>query len=138
MLEAARERIVRLNGGVIPDSVHFVQADLFDLPFRPGTFGCVLSMGMLHLFSSAESVARALGTVGKPGASIFLSGLVAETTVGKRYLALLARAEEVAAPRRFRDVQAEIERGLGTPVEADRDGSMGYFVGPVASLSTDG
>lgn len=129
MLAAARDRLIGANGGAVPDGVRLVQADLFDLPFEPGTFGGALSMGMLHLFESAEEVARSLAGVVAPGGGVYLSGLVAETTVGRRYLALLARAGEVAAPRRFSEVQAAVEAGLGHLAEARRDGSMAYFTG---------
>ena len=128
MLEAARDRIARLNGGAAPRSVQFVQADLLDLPFESGTFGCVLSMGTLHLFASAERVARSLAGVVEPGGGIYLTSLVAETALGRRYLALLARMGEVAPPRSFAEARAQVEGILGA-VDSDRDGSMAYFVG---------
>lgn len=129
MLDAARDRIARASGGAVPASVQFVQADLLDLPFRPGTFGGALSMGTLHLFPSVEAVARAVGVAVEPGGGVFLSGLVAETPVGRRYLALLARVGEVAAPRRFEAVRDAVAAGLGGRVEARRDGSMAYLAG---------
>jgi ubiquinone/menaquinone biosynthesis C-methylase UbiE len=129
MLEAARDRITHMNGGAVPRSIQFVQADLLDLPFGVGTFGGVLSMGTLHLFASVEAVAHSLIGVVRPSGGVFLSGLVAETFLGRRYLALLARTGEVSALRRFEDMRAAAEAGLGCAVEASRDGSMGYVVG---------
>ena len=134
MLNAARDRIARANGGAVPPSLKFVQADLLRLPFPPGMFGGALSMGTLHLFESVESVARSVAEVVEPGGGVFLSGLVAETALGRRYLALLARAGEVAAPRRFERVRDAVAAGMGDPVEARRDGSMAFLTGRAAEL----
>lgn len=128
MLEAARGRLAKAAGGSVPANVYLLQADLLDLPFEPEAFGSVLSMGMLHLFESVEDVVRPLARVRSRGGALFLSGLVAETAVGKRYLALLRRAGEVATPRRFSEVRAAVEAAAGGRVEAEREGSMGYYV----------
>lgn len=128
MLEAARDRIARANGGSAPRSIQFVQADLFALPFGHRSFGGVLSMGTLHLFASVETVASSLADVVRPTGGVFLSGLVAETALGRRYLGLLERAGEVAPPRRLDVLRAAVAAGLEGAVESSRDGSMGYFV----------
>jgi SAM-dependent methyltransferase len=127
MLEAARDRLAAAGGGTHPPHVTLLQADLFDLPFERGAFGSVLSMGMLHLFEDASEVVRPLDRVRAEGGSLHLSGLVAETPVGKRYLALLHRSGEVATPRRFAEVRAGVEAAVREPVAASREGSMAYY-----------
>jgi len=130
MLEAARARLLRIAGRV-PDDVVFLQGDLHDLPFRPGTFGSVLCMGMLHLFEELSGVVSELVRVTEPGGELLLTSLVAERAIGKRYLAMLHRAGEVAPPRTQAQLLAEL-RGLGSgwPVSmrAEREGSMAFVV----------
>ena len=128
MLAAAGRRIAAAGGPALPR----VQADLFDLPFRPRAFGTVLSMGMLHLFDDAEALVGNLRAALAPGGRLFLTALVAATPVGRRYLAALHRAGEVARPRTFAQTRALVARATGVRVEAVRRGSMAYLVaGPV-------
>lgn len=84
-------------------------------------------MGGLHLLEDVASTVAELATQRAPGGRLHLSGLVAETRLGRRYLDLLHRAGEVAAPQREREVRAAVERGLGEPVDRwRRGGSMVY------------
>lgn len=131
MLRAARQRIAAEAEGSLPDRMALVQADLFDLPFRSGAFGTVLSMGMMHLFENATDLVRALlDTVAARG-RLYLTSLVAERAVGRWYLAALHRAGEVARPRSFAEAQAVVEAASEAgDVEAWREGSMAYFVVP--------
>lgn len=138
MLEAARARLLRVAGRV-PDGVVLLQGDLFDLPFRPGSFATVLCMGMLHLFEDVSGVVSELVRVAAPGGQLFLTSLVAEQTIGKRYLALLHRAGEVARPRTQAQLLAEL-RGTGLvlrdPIGAEREGSMTFVVASNAAQQT--
>ncbi len=54
MLARAAKRL----HGHDPARVCFVQADLFDLPFRAGSFTTVACHGLLHLFDDAAEVLR--------------------------------------------------------------------------------
>ena len=127
MLEAARARLQRaLPGGEATGRFVLVQADLFDLPFQEAAFGTVLSMGMLHLFEDRAVLARRLHAFLKPGGRLFMTSLVAERAVGRAYLSALHRAGEVAAPRTYLALRAELEAALGA-VAAERDGSMAYL-----------
>jgi SAM-dependent methyltransferase len=60
----------------IRDEVAVVQADLFRLPFRPGTFGVVYSVGVLHHTPDAKAAFERIQPLVKPGGffSIFIHG----------------------------------------------------------------
>jgi SAM-dependent methyltransferase len=58
------------------DDVTVVQADLFKLPFRPGTFDVVYSIGVLHHTPDARGAFERIQPLVKPGGffSIFMHG----------------------------------------------------------------
>lgn len=126
MLERAALRL-RGSGSELPANVILLQADLHALPFAPGRFGSVLLMGGLHLFEDVVGAVARLGAQRAPDGRLHLSGLAAETAIGRRYLRLLHRAGEVGTPRSEPELRAEVERGLDGPVEDwRRRGSMVY------------
>lgn len=128
MLEAARDRL-RASDGTLPAHIALLQADLLDLPFTSECFSTVLSMGMLHLFENVEGVASTLARTVTPGGRLFLSSLVSSTWIGRRYLSLLHRAGEVAAPRSQEQLVGALRRGvpghLGR-IESRLEGSMAF------------
>lgn len=131
MLEAARDRIADRADGPLPSSVTLLQADANALPLRDECIDTVLSMGMLHLFDDAAGHVAELGRVLAPGGTLFAMGLVAEEWPGRAYLWLLHRAGEVAPPRRFDEMRAAVESGLGAAVDGAREGCMAFFTAKV-------
>jgi len=123
MLALAAERL----RGHDPARVAFVQADLFDLPFRPGSFTTVTCHGLLHLFDNPAEVIRALRAHVAPAGSLYATSLVAETAIGGRALALLHRAGEAAIPRRERELATVARAELGALTEVRREGSMVFL-----------
>lgn len=112
----------RLAGeGELRPGLRFVQADAFDLPFPPGGFDTVISLGFLHLVDDAVGFVNGLRAQVRPGGRVFVSSLVAATAVGTRYLRVLHRLGEVAEPRTA-DQLADL---FDTPVL--RRGSMAYL-----------
>jgi SAM-dependent methyltransferase len=109
--------------------VILLQADLLDLPFRPGVFGTVLSMGMLHLFEEAAPVVAALGRCLRPGGSMYLTSLVESGRFGDRYLRVLHRAGEVAAPRDIGRLRAELAQGGLNEPRLNLEGNMAFVRG---------
>lgn len=129
MLEAARDRL-RAVGGVFPADTVLLQADLWDMPFMAECFSSVLSMGMLHLFEDVEGVVSRLARVVTPDGALFLSSLVSQTWVGRRYLAALHRAGEVAAPRTEQQLLTTLHRaapGQSGRIESRVEGSMAFL-----------
>jgi SAM-dependent methyltransferase len=53
-IDVARQRLGHVPG------THFVQADLMQMPFRPGTFDTIFSEGVLHHTPSTERALKAL------------------------------------------------------------------------------
>lgn len=129
MLTAAQDRISDRQDGQHPTRNAYLQADLFDLPFQRGVFPDVLSMGTLHLFENKRELLRVLLNPVAPGGYLFLTSLVTDRSIGRQYLAILHRAGEVATPRTFAEVRAEVEAASGSSdVEAWREGNMAFFV----------
>ncbi len=129
MLEAARDRLTIVRGA-LPDDIILLQADLWDMPFKPACFRTVISMGMLHLFENVEGVASTLTRAVAPGGALFLSSLVAATWVGSRYLSALHRAGEVAAPRTEQQLVAALQRSAPDQqgrIESRVEGSMAFL-----------
>lgn len=121
MLLAARQRLTAIAGRA-PPHIAFVQADVLHLPFRPAAFGAVLCPGMVHLFEDVEALAGELTRVAAPGASLFLSSLVADRRLSALYLGALHRAGEVARPR----TSAELLRRLPRAAAARIEGGMAF------------
>lgn len=53
-------------------NVHLVQANLYRLPFRPGTFDFIYSLGVLHHLPDPEAGFRALVPLLKPGGTMLI------------------------------------------------------------------
>lgn len=51
-------------------NVHLVQADLFSMPFAPGTFDRVYSIGVLHHTPNTEAAFRAIAPYAKAGGQV--------------------------------------------------------------------
>jgi SAM-dependent methyltransferase len=127
MLRRARERL--LGGGrKLPPHVVFVQGDLLDLPFRPGVFRTVMSMGMLHLFADVAPVAARLESLLLPDGGLYLTSLVENGRLGDRYLRLLHRQDEVAEPRTAAALEAVLRSALRRPLAYSVTGNMAYAV----------
>lgn len=119
MLEIAGQRI----GASAAGRVRLVQADAYALPLAPHAHETVLCMGFMHIAPDPRRLLDVLLEQTAPGGQVWLSSLVAEHPVGRRYLQVLHRAGEVAAPR----TAAEFATLLGGAALEVR-GSMAYGV----------
>lgn len=54
------------------DNVYLAQADIYKLPFAPGSFDFVYSIGVLHHLPDPEAGFRALVKLVRPGGSLFI------------------------------------------------------------------
>jgi SAM-dependent methyltransferase len=132
MLERAAQRLSD-DGKTVPARIRLVQADVTALGAgRPrdlvggGRFTTVLALGALHLFDDVDALVAPLRAQLAPGGLLYVSGLVAETGRGRRYLEVLHRAGEVAAPRTAEDLRA----ALGAPEAFRTAGCMAFAVLP--------
>lgn len=127
MLERAASRIAAASPGhELPARVRLEQADLLDLPTPASGFTTVLGLGLTHLFDDPGALVEALQAQVAPGGSLHVTGLVAETRRGRRYLELLHRAGEVAEPR----TADQLHAALGHPAGFRIEGCMAYATIP--------
>lgn len=127
MLRRARERLgEEMNAE--PGHVVFLQADLRDLPFRPGGVSTVLSMGMLHLFDDLQPILSNLLQSLRPGGRLYLSSLVEGERFGDHYLRVLSRMGEVAALRTAAELETVVRQNVHGRLRFSRTGNMAYAV----------
>lgn len=127
MLERAGRRIAELSPShdakqEIAGRIRLVQADLFALPIPERGYTTVLGLGCTHLFDDVPALVSALRRQLAPGGVVHLTGLVARTRRGRRYLELLHHAGEVAQPKTAEDLCA----ALGRPSTFRSTGCMAY------------
>lgn len=125
MLDQAVRNIAAAAGGPpgeLPHHIRILQADLRALPQPAEPFPTVLGLGLTHLFDDVPEIVGALRAQLAPGGELHLAGLVGETRRGRRYLRILHRAGEVAAPRSARELWDE----LGRPADFTTIGCMAY------------
>jgi ubiquinone/menaquinone biosynthesis C-methylase UbiE len=116
-----------------PDRVACMQADLFDLPFRPGAFATVACHGLLHLFDDPGRMLRVLHSQAAPGGSVYATSLLGQTPLARMVLRLLHRAGEAAPPRWENDLSTMANAELGDDVQIRHDGAMTFLRWPGTS-----
>ncbi len=129
MLERAARCIVAAGDGdeqEVPAHIRLVQADVLALPFPGHEFNTVLGLGLTHLFGDLPALVAALRSQLLPGGQVHLAGLVTETARGRRYLEILHRAGEIAAPR----TAEELHVALSRPKDFRTRGCMAYATLP--------
>jgi ubiquinone/menaquinone biosynthesis C-methylase UbiE len=122
MLRAAKARLVKLHGGV-PENLVFLQGDVLQLPFNPGSFDTVISLNVLHVLRDATGLISGLREALADGGALSLTSLVANTWLGSVYLKLLRLVGEVAPARSVGQVLAAFDE-LGLPVQHRVAGCM--------------
>jgi hypothetical protein len=134
MLDRAAQRIAAHagTGDELPPHVRLVQADVFALPFEPGTFTTVLGLGVTHLFDDTATLVAAARAPLTTDGDLYLAGLTAQTRRGRGYLRLLHRAGEVARPR----TAAELRAALGAAAKFDVTGCMAYATLDACPMTT--
>lgn len=104
MVEYARRRAAALDPASTAH-LEFAAADAFRVgesaavPGREPQLQTVLGLGILHMVPDPEALVDTLGAVCAPGATLWLTGLVAGRRLSSLYLSALARAGEVVRPR---------------------------------------
>jgi len=78
MLRRAAQRV-----SVDPSRVALIQADVFDLPFQPGSFATVTCHGLLHLFDDPAQVLGVLRRLLKPDERALAGRLEGDFDVGR-------------------------------------------------------
>jgi SAM-dependent methyltransferase len=121
MLDRARERLAGAPA-------ELVQADLFALPFAPGTFETVACFAMLHVLDDPWAALIALRPQVAPGGRFFASMLVSgDRRVSRAYLGALHRRGEVGPPRTADELHAAAVPRFGEDVHVERVGAMAFL-----------
>jgi SAM-dependent methyltransferase len=122
MLRAAKARLVKLHGDV-PENLVFLQGDVLQLPFDPGSFDTLISLNVLHVLPDARGLLTGLREALAEGGTLSLTSLVANTRLGGAYLKLLRLVGEAAPARNPGQVLAAFDK-LGLPVRHRVSGCM--------------
>jgi hypothetical protein len=86
---------------------------------------------MLHIFDDVGRITAELSYVAQTGSRIFLSSLVSNRAISRRYLQALHRVGEVAAPRRYSDLLSSLRKsvpGLMVEDQSHLEGGMAFIV----------
>jgi hypothetical protein len=86
----------------------------------------VMSMGMLHLFDDVAPLAALLESLLLPDGALFLTSLVENGRFGDRYLRMLHRQGEVAAPRGAAALKTALQHAIVRPLVYSATGNMAY------------
>jgi ubiquinone/menaquinone biosynthesis C-methylase UbiE len=95
MLQKGRKRLIEIMGS-IPENIHFIQGDIFALPFKDSCFDVVMSQGVIHLFKDQLGFLTELERVKKAQGRLFFSSLVANNWLAEKYMQLIKNSGEVA------------------------------------------
>lgn len=126
MLRRARHRL-RERSGAVPEHIRLLQADLNDLPFRPGSFRTVLCLNVLHQFADAAALISNLNELLTKGGDLYLTSLVSNNrTVGNCYLEALYRMGEFVRPRNERELRELLDKALDKRTGYDVKGNMAF------------
>ena len=126
MLKRARKRLID-SFGHAPEQVVLLQADVSDLPFRPGSFQTVLCMNVLHHVEDATALLPALKMMLTNGGHLYLTSLVLNTRfIGDGYLNLLHASGDVVRPRSNSQLKEMLEEQLNQPISYRVQGNMAF------------
>jgi SAM-dependent methyltransferase len=124
LLRLAKSRLADLHGGM-PENAVFLHGDVLHLPFKPKSFGTIISLNLLHVLQDIRGVLQALGKVLMDGGTMSFTTLVENHRFADRYLQAWAKAGEVV-PRTPRQLLAEFEN-LRMPVSYRIQGNMAFI-----------
>ena len=129
LTDLSEEMLGRAQKRLPPGSADatLLQADLFDLPFAPASFGTVGCFGVLHCIDDLDGALAALAGQVAPNGRLYVSALGPATARSKVMCRLLDRAGEFATPRTAGEFEAAVARHLEV-VSFERRGSMAYAV----------
>lgn len=124
MLRRARQRLIDLSGAV-PEHIRLLQADLSDLPFRPGIFHTVLCLNVLHQFADAAALISNLKQLVTNDGDLYLTSLVSNNrTFGNWYLQALYRLGEFVRPRNERELRELLDQAFNKGTSYGVKGNM--------------
>ena len=126
LLMLAKSRLVKLNGRV-PANMVFLHGDVLQLPFKPKSFGTIISLNLLHVFED-EDVKRVLQGLKKvllDGGTISFTTLVENNRFADKYLHMWGKAGELV-PRNANQLFSLFD-ALGMAIEYRIEGNLAFI-----------
>ena len=118
----------RVTRGKINNSLFFLQANAFDMPFNNNSFDSVVSFGIIHLFDDKETFVSEALRVLKPGGDFHFSALIKERPFSIKYLNALHKRKEIGKPYTAEETLAMFN-GKVNAINAVVKGSMLFIRG---------
>lgn len=126
MLRRAKARLMRLAGH-LPERILLLQADLNDMPFKPGSFQTTLCMNVLHHVAGAADFISGLKESLVGGGHLYLTSLVmGNRLIGDYYLKTLYRRGDFVRPRSAMELRSMLEGSFGSGLSYRIQGNMAY------------
>ena len=126
LLMLAKSRLVKLNGRV-PANMVFLHGDALQLPFKPKSFGTIISLNLLHVFDDKD-LRRALQELKKvlsDGGTISFTTLVENDRFADKYLHMWGKAGELV-PRKA-NLLFSVFDALGMPIDYRIKGNLAFI-----------
>lgn len=118
----------RVTRGKINNSLFFLQANAFDMPFNNNSFDSVVSFGIIHLFNDKETFISEALRVLKPGGDFHFSTLVKQRPFSTKYLNALHKRNEVGKPCTQEEI-LDLFKGKVNAISFTLKGSMLFIKG---------
>jgi ubiquinone/menaquinone biosynthesis C-methylase UbiE len=134
MLRRAKARIVA-KAGALPERIVLLQADVLRLPFRPACFRTVLCPGILHVFADPGALVRSLDSVLESEGALYISCLVTDRAVGRAWMRLLARGDDVQSLLTAAAVEGLVEETSGRATDCRAKGNVARLCAGAAEPS---
>jgi ubiquinone/menaquinone biosynthesis C-methylase UbiE len=124
LLRLAKTRLTQLAGAV-PGNVVFLHGNVRELPFKPGSFGTIIALNLLHVLEDVPGVLRDLRKILLDEGTMAFTTLIEAHRLADRYLRMWAKAGELV-PRTAPQLLAEF-KALGLPVTYRIQGNMAFI-----------
>ncbi|MEW6348681.1 MAG: class I SAM-dependent methyltransferase [Thermodesulfobacteriota bacterium] len=123
LLRMAKAKLVKLCG-TVPDHMVFVHGDALQLPFKPYSFGTIISLNLLHVLDDVGKAVREFRRVLSDRGTITCTTLVRNNRLADRYLDQLGRIGAVV-PRDVRTLSRIFDE-VSIAVRIEVKGSLAF------------
>lgn len=124
LIKKAKSRLIKLNGNV-PDNMIFIHGDALKLPFKPKSFGTIISINLLHVLKNIEKILNQLTEVLADEGTISFTSLVLNNRLADKYFQAIA-STGAAIPRTTEQLISFFDNS-NMLVEYDIKGNMAFI-----------
>jgi SAM-dependent methyltransferase len=125
-LMKAKARLMKICGKV-PGNLVFLHGDALNLPFKPKSFGTVISLNLLHVLEDLKRALVELKRVSMDGGSMYFTTLIENNRFGDGYLRRLGKSGFLF-PRDAKGLISAFD-SLGMTVGCDIKGNLAFVRG---------